>query len=51
MIVVWVLLSAVGVIAAFFLSCIIVGFVSGVAEGLGIRRKPKFKLVRIEEEE
>jgi len=47
----WIVLSAVGVIAAFFLCCIIVGFVIGVAEALGIRRKPKFKIVRSEEEE
>ena len=47
----WIVLAAVGTIAAFLLCCAIVGFVLGVAEALGLRRKPKFKIVRIEEEE
>jgi hypothetical protein len=51
MIVVWVLLSAVGAIATVLVGCFIVGFVLGVTEGLGLRRKPRFKIVRIEEEE
>jgi hypothetical protein len=51
MIVLKIVLWAVGAIAAFFVCCAIVGFVLGVAEGLGLRRKPRFKVVRVEEEE
>jgi hypothetical protein len=50
-IVLWILLATAGAIAAFFACCVIAGFVLGVAEGLGLRRQPRFKVVRVEEEE
>ena len=50
-IVLWIVLLAVGAIAVCFVGCAIVGFVLGVAEGLGVRRKPRFKVVRFEENE
>jgi hypothetical protein len=54
MIVLRIVLWAVGAVAAFFLCCFVVGFVGGLTQGmpqaLGFRRKPRFRVIRYEEE-
>lgn len=44
-------LWALGAFAAYLAACFIVGFIGGMAQSLGLRRKPKFKIVRYEEVE
>ena len=44
------LLWPIAAITAYFLCCAVVGFVLGVARGLGLRRRPKFRIVRFDEE-
>lgn len=51
MIVVRVVLWALGAYAAFLTICFIGGFVSALLGELGIRRRPKFRVVRYEETE
>lgn len=50
MIILKILLWLVAAIAGYFLCCAIVGFVLGVAKGLGIWRRPRFRVIRCEEE-
>jgi len=38
-----------GILAACLAACFIVGFVGGVAQAMGIRGRPKFRVVRYEE--
>lgn len=40
-----------GVFAAYVTICFVVGFVAELLKGLGIRRKPKFRVIRCNEEE
>ena len=47
----WILLLAVGAFPAFLLCCFVVGFVSALLGEIGIRRKPKFRVIRYEETE
>lgn len=46
----WIVLSALGAIPAFLLCCFVVGFVGGMAQSLGLQRKPRFRVIRYEEE-
>ena len=47
----WMAFAALGVVPAYLLGCILVGFVVGLAEGLGFRRRPKLRVVGFKEEE
>jgi hypothetical protein len=40
-----------GAFAAYLAACFIVGFLGAVGKELGIRRKPKFRVIRYEEAE
>lgn len=51
MIVLQIVLWALGAFAAYLTICFIVGFVSALMGELGLRRRPKFKVVRYEEGE
>jgi hypothetical protein len=47
----WILWWSFGAFAVYLAACLVLGFLGALAKGLGIRRKPRFKVVRYEETE
>lgn len=50
MIVIQVVVWGLGAFVAYLGVCFIVGFISGMAQSLGLQRRPRFRIVRCEEE-